>query len=65
LADEVAESQKIEAEYVARTGIDGPQQTGGTQRPREREGRALGDLQMPGDLGDAESSSAGTADEVE
>ena len=59
LADQVAETQEVESEHVARTRVNGPQETGRTERPRERERGALGNLQVTGNLRDAGVRAAG------
>ena len=63
--DEVPETQEVETEDVARSGIDRAQEAGRTERSRERERCALGDLQVSRDLGDPESRTSGIPDKVE
>lgn len=65
MSDEVAESKEVEAEHVARTGMDRSQQASRAQRARQRKSSTFRHFQMPGNLSDAHSPVTGNADEIE
>ena len=65
LSDEVAESKEVEAEHVARTGIDRSQQASRAERARQRKSGAFRHFQVAGNLSDTKAPGAGIAHEIE